>query len=119
MRKFLFCLPWIAACGLLGPNIDEIRKRRLDPVPDVYLGWYEAVESCVGRTGDFDAISWYVADDLRRNGEPRAGVLRFPHAITLRADFVEHPGVVMHEMVHHVMRRGDELHGTILMDACS
>ena len=59
----------LCACGILGPDVGYENLRLLDPIPEEYPGWYAEVESCLSRAGDFDAITWYVADDVFLDGD--------------------------------------------------
>lgn len=118
-RAFVLSPLWLSACGILGPDVQVTNRRLLDPVPAEYPSWYEQVQECLGLPGDYDAITWYVADDVIVDGVPKAGILRFPHAITMHIDFIHNPVAVKHEMVHHVRQLGDELHGTTDFDRCS
>ena len=115
---YVACL-YITGCGILGPNVDTLNLVPLEPIPSEYKGWYEAVQVCVGRRGDFDAIVWFVADELFLGGVEKGGVWSSPDRIIMRADQVLIMGAVKHEMIHHIFQLVDELHGSTLMDRCS
>ena len=119
MRKFLVSLPWLLACGILGPDLETTNRRLLDPIPSEYPRWYTEVESCVSQFGDYNAIVWYIADEIVLGDVPKAGLLHFPNTITLRAASIHHVHAVKHEMVHHVRQIGDELHETNDFGRCS
>ena len=106
----------LCACGILGPDVETPNRRLLDPIPPEYPGWYAEVESCLGRAGDYDAIVWYVADDIIVDGVRKGGIFAFPNRITVRAPRVHDAFLVKHEMVHHVLQAGEELHGTDVFD---
>ncbi len=119
MRNLLLCLTLLPACGIIGPSVQAPHLRPLEPIPEVYASWYDHVETCIGQLGNFDAIFWYVADEIFVDGLEKAGILRFPHTITMHSDFVQNPVAVKHEMVHHVSQRGDEIHGTDAFYECA
>lgn len=109
----------VAACGILGPELDVPNRVLLDPVPVEYPGWYQAATSCLAQPGDYDAIVWYIADEVIVDGVHKAGVLEFPNTITMRASTIHTRVSVKHEMIHHVRQLGDELHATDDFDRCS
>jgi hypothetical protein len=80
------------------------------PVPTVYAEWYAKTEACLEVRGDFEAVRWFVADTVMVDGAPKAGVLRFPDDVTMFAEFTAYETPVRHEMAHHIMQAGDELH---------
>lgn len=100
----------LAGCSILGPDMDAVDHRPLEPLPESYPRWYAATEACLGRSGDFGVVRWFVAESLAVNGREVAGVVRLPHAITMRRGFVDDEVAVRHEMVHEILGRGDELH---------
>ena len=106
----------LSGCGILGPDLDILNHRLLDPIPPEYPRWYAEVESCLGRTGDFDAISWYVADDIIVDGIRKGGRIEFPNRITMRAPHVYRTPLVKHEMVHHILQAGGAIHDTPVFD---
>lgn len=100
----------LGCTDLFGPEVRFWNRRPMDPVPDVYADWYAEVEECLGWAGDFEAISFYVADRIERNGVEKTGLVEFPHAITVRVDQVWGPRVLRHEFAHHITQAGTSLH---------
>ena len=119
MRLACVFIVLCVACGILGPSVQTPNRVPLDPIPDEYAGWYIDVVSCLVQLGDFDAIVWLVADEVVVDGVQKAGILEFPHTITMLASSVHSRRSVKHEMTHHVRQVGDELHGTDDFDKCS
>ena len=121
MRGVLACFVclWVVACGIFGPDLETPNRALLDPVPAEYPGWYVEVVSCLAQLGDYDAIVWYVADEVVVDGVQKAGILKFPNTITMRAGSIHNQTSVRHEMVHHVRQVGDELHDTNDFASCS
>lgn len=80
--------------------------------PTNYRTWWQEVEACSGRTGNFDAISWYFI--------PNVGVFTvgsnpnltgywqpYHHSITLAGFKVNVPDLVRHEELHAILRTVD------------
>ena len=89
----------------------------LESIPIGYSEWYSEAEACLGAPGSFNAIHWYVADSIYNEaGQSVFGYVDHPHDITLRRDVVEAAQpitvehFVKHEMVHHILQRGNDLH---------
>ena len=123
MMRSIIPLVWclfVSACGGVEPayTIELLNDSLLDPIPTEYPGWYLDVESCLAQLGDFDTITWYVADEVFLNGEQKAGIIKFPNKITMWADAIYIQSSVKHEMIHHVLQR-TRLHGTDAFDRCS
>ena len=106
----------LCSCGIFGPDLEMTNRRLLNPIPAEYPGWYAEVEACLNEGGDFEAIIWYVADRIEKNGLTAPGIWQRPHTITIRANNILIIHTVKHEMVHHVRQVGDELHGTEAFD---
>lgn len=111
MRRFVFVLALVGCTDLFGPEVEYWEHRPMDPVPAEYATWYAEVEQCLGQVGNFDAVRWFVADSIRREGRPAGAVLEFPATITMTSDYTELRWAVKHEMIHHVTQQGDEIHG--------
>lgn len=111
-RLSIILIPVIAACSLnlFGPQLDFFNRRRMILIPPQYPEWYREAESCLGADGKYGRIRWFVADSIYVDGGTKAGVLKFPNDITMREDVANYSGSVKHEMVHHIVRRGDDLH---------
>jgi hypothetical protein len=104
----------VCGCGILGPDVETPGRRLLEPVPAEYPFWYADVEVCLAASGDFSAANWYVADDVILDGEQKAGVTEFPHDITVTSATDQRS--VKHEMVHHILQRGNDIHDTPAFD---
>lgn len=111
-RAILILTLACAACdlNLFGPEVEYVNRRPLVPVPSVYAEWYAAVEECLGMRGDFGAVRWWIASDVRLNSTRKTGVLDFPNDITMWAAVTDEPWAVGHEMSHHILKAGDWLH---------
>lgn len=78
-------------------------------VPDEpYRTWFAQVESCSGRRGNFDGIEWSVREEpkIGRDGKPVVGHIDFPNRIWLARAYLEHEGIVKHEMLHYLLQHG-------------
>ncbi len=111
----LVCLS-MAACGILGPTMDAYDRRPLQDLPEQYRAWYVEVASCIGQARDFDAVLWFVAEELYLGDDEKGGVYSPPNEITLRADHVLSKRVVKHELIHYI--RQEIGHGPIY-DRCT
>ena len=77
--------------------------------PEEYRGWWETVEACSSRSGDFDLVRWYQADVLVIGGKDVSGSWEPPHDITVAKTAKGNAFVVHHEMLHDLLR-GDPDH---------
>jgi hypothetical protein len=111
MRWTVACLVVLAACDLFGPEVLFVNRRPMVPVPNVYAEWYAATERCLVVSGDFGAVRWFLADSVIMGSTAQAGVLRFPNEITMFARVAQAEWAVRHEAAHHILQRGDDLHG--------
>lgn len=111
MRKLLLCLTLLPACGIIGPDIDFTKHEPLGPVPELYREWYADVELCLGIAGEFNAVIWYIADDIIYNGVSSFGLWQEAHRITMKATHLHSIRNVRHEMIHHILQRGNSAHG--------
>lgn len=119
---------WLAVLVLVGgcgnitgaePRLETTNRVRMDPAPGLYPRWYAEAEACVERVGDFDAVRWYRADHVVLDGKEVGGVLEFPHDVTIAVPNVHVRSTVKHEAIHHILQRGDDLHGSEIMIRCS
>ena len=112
-HSFILVLPVIVSCSLnpFGPDVDFVNRHPMDPVPAVYETWYSEAEICLGASGDFASVRWFVADALSIDGIPKAGIFTTPHDITILSTVTDMRRIVKHEIVHHIFpNRGDSLH---------
>lgn len=105
------------ACGnLTGPSFSSTNLEPLEP-PLIYRTWYNEVRYCLNIRRDYDAIEWYVADELILRGDEKGGVWRRPNRIALLKRLVYHKPTVKHEMIHYIRQKGD--HEFIIFWVCS
>lgn len=81
----------------------------LDPPPDIYRTWWQEVEACSGRTGDFDAISWYYVPNVGafRVGSDSnvAGYWQpYHHSITIAGFGMNDAMLIRHEELHAILQ---------------
>ena len=114
-RRLFLTVATLLACDT-GP-LTVYGRTPLESVPLEYSEWYSEAEACLGVLGNFDAIRWYVADSIRNEeGGDVFGYVDHPHDLTLRRDVVEAvqpvtvEHFVKHELVHHILQRGNDLH---------
>jgi hypothetical protein len=103
----------VAAC-VLPTGIEYEGRRPLDAPPE-YRTWYAEVATCwrargvlIGR--GFAQAQWFVASQVYAHGYERAGAIELPDAITMSEVQVMRRRSVKHEMSHHYVQRGNELH---------
>ena len=77
--------------------------------PEGYRGWWETVEACSSRSGDFDLVRWCQADVMVIGGKDGSGFWEPPHDITVVNTAKGNASVVRHEMLHDLLR-GDPDH---------
>ena len=80
--------------------------------PSIYQTWWHEVELCSGKTGDFEAVSWYYVPGP--GGFPSGsnpdlvGLWQPQHNSITLAQFVrEDSSVVTHEELHAILERAD------------
>ena len=111
MYRMLIALALVGCGDLFGPDYTFWGHRPMEPVPEVYAAWYAEVEVCLGRVGDFGAITWFVADSLAWNQRSILGTTDLAsHEITMRSDHVLTEHHVRHEMVHEIMQADNSIH---------
>jgi hypothetical protein len=78
--------------------------------PRRFAAWWQLVESCAGRTGDFNAVRWYIAPDaheLRVGGEDFQGYWwSRGNRIALAEHWRFDGQLVRHEMLHALVGSG-------------
>lgn len=80
--------------------------RLLQPLAP-YRTWWQLVEGCSGLTGSFDAVQWYVADHVSPDDNTvDAKWLSSGNRVVLTPASSRDGGVVRHEMLHALLRRG-------------
>jgi hypothetical protein len=108
MRFRLAALLLLLACrDGLAPGAD-LGAVRFAP-PASYREMWARAETCSGRTGDFDRIRWWVVPGVSTfeydEEVPYAdGLWHSDGHITLAGAVLDHPMVVRHEMLHHLLR---------------
>ena len=95
----------LLACSIPteGLSLAVTRRQRLVP-PAEYRSWWETVEACSSRSGDFDLVRWYEADGIVIRGDVVLGFWEPPHDITVVNTAKEDAFVVRHEMLHDLLR---------------
>jgi hypothetical protein len=109
------CAPLLAAalaCGGDTPLAPLPDGAVLQGAPDIYGTWWHEVEQCSGKTGDFNAVSWYYVPGQYTfssgTGADLVAVwLPSRNAIVLAEFAREDSLVVTHEELHAILRRTD------------
>src|ERR1700722_8172248 len=111
----------VAAYGCsdtLGPPVGAVR---FTP-PAHFRVWWQVAEACAGRSGDFDAVSWYTvpaSDSFSLEGQTVNGAWNQDgNKIALGAGQMQNGQLVRHEMVHAIMQSGDHPRD-IFLDQCA
>lgn len=94
-----------AAADIWGPSTPPYATRF---TPDTsYLRMWKEVETCSGKRGRMDRVTWYVAlGDTLAVSKGSLGRWYWPHDIYL-AERVKHdPIAVRHEILHDLLRSG-------------
>lgn len=102
--RWLWLLPLLAGCT--DPFAVE-SARRFDP-PALYAQYWQDMETCLGRSGDFARVAWYSVPDsgLHYDGEPAYGVWNAPHTIYIQERMLGNRYVLKHEMIHDLLQTG-------------
>jgi len=100
----------LLACSIPteGLSLAVTQRQRFVP-PEEYRGWWETVEACSFRLGDFDLVRWYQADVIVIEGKDLNGFWESPHDITVVKTAKGNTSVVRHEMLHDLLH-GDPDH---------
>ena len=99
-----------------GLSIAVTGRQRFEPLGE-YRGWWETVEACSSRSGDFDRVRWYEADEMVIRGKSVLGFWEPPHDITISNALKEEASIVRHEMLHDLLT-GDVEHEQGAWSAC-
>jgi hypothetical protein len=75
----------------------------LDPLPE-YSEWWDELQACAERHGDFAAINWYEGDEIVVEHREAYGVWLAPDVIVMKRFYVTSEPAVKHEMLHHLTR---------------
>lgn len=92
----------VSACDAFSPT--ELGAVRFTPPPSYRAAWLEA-QSCTGRHRDFDQIEWWVVPNVTSFDDDNEGWVMGSYndrhgRITIAGDYLSHPMVVRHEMIH-------------------
>ncbi len=100
----------LLACSIPteGLSVTVTQIQRFVP-PEEYRTWWETVEACSSRSGDFELVRWFQADGIVIRGKVVLGFWESPHDITVVKTVKEEAFVVRHEMLHDLLR-GDPDH---------
>jgi hypothetical protein len=84
----------------------------LDPLPANYQVWWQEVEACSGKLGNFDAIDWYYVPNVNWftvGSAPTVIGLWQPsrHSITLAGLQINNAYLVRHEALHVILNTVD------------
>jgi hypothetical protein len=96
----------VASCSLWESNFPEAAVVFRPPAQ--YRIWWDILESCSGRRGDFDGITWFKAPygEIKSDGHTAfAAWYENGNRIALSRD-MEWPELVRHEMLHAVLQDG-------------
>lgn len=102
----------LSGCAALAPS-QAVMPEGAVPVaaPAVYREWYQRTEACSGRTGNLDAVQFYVVPGVEtfetRDG-PQVGVWigeGGSHRIVIAGNYQGHEMVVRHELLHTLLRQ--------------
>lgn len=95
--------------SLTGPELPT--GARPFTAPPVYATWWAMTEACAGVTGSLAAVQWYVVPDAAtiqtaEHGEVGAYWSAAGNRIVLAGQLARDGGLVRHEMLHALTRRG-------------
>jgi hypothetical protein len=102
----------LSGCAALAPS-QTLMPSGAVPVaaPAAYREWFQRTEACSGRTGDLDAVQFYVVPGVEtfetRDG-PQVGVWigeGGSHRIVIAGNYQAHEMVVRHELLHTLLRQ--------------
>ena len=110
MRAAILLLA-LAGCSLdvFGPDVRYVNREAISP-PWTFAIWYADTERCLGSRGDYNAVRWFVADSIYRDGVSAWAILAEPHDITVLATHVTGYTIIRHEAAHHITGIGMRLH---------
>jgi len=107
----------LGACGLITEPLPKGAERFTPPA--VYAHWWKLTETCSGRSGDLNAVTWYQVPGskfvIRNQSVP--AYWSSSNRIVIAETLVEHGPMVRHEMLHALLR----IHGharSEFLDAC-
>jgi hypothetical protein len=125
MTRFLHAARWASACTLAllaGALACDRATAPIPPLPPgarvftpepVFREWWAQMEGCSGRTGSFDAVTWYVVPGEDPFPAPGVGqpVHGYWHPSDNRIVLLEwvpsRSSLVRHEALHAILRRSD------------
>ena len=108
----------LAACSTPteGLRIAVTQRQRYEALGE-YRGWWETVEACSSKSGDFGRVHWYEASAMVVQGESVLGLWEPQHDITVLNTLKEEAPIVRHEMLHDLLS-GDIEHEHEAWSAC-
>lgn len=123
LRSMILMLAFVvAACASpTAPTVDyEVAGAApLDP-PAWYAEVHAELVACAGTSEPFEGVRWFLADRIEATGMPVVAGLWLPgDTIYLAQPWDEDPRVVRHELLHHLLQRGNEIHGGAIMARCA
>jgi len=102
----------LSGCAALAPS-QAVLPAGAVPVaaPAVYREWFQRTEACSGRSGNLQAVQFYVVPGVEtfetRDG-PQVGVWigeGGSHRIVIAGNYQGHEMVVRHELLHTLLRQ--------------
>ena len=98
----------VAGCALVADDTDFPSSAMPLAPPPEFRVWWEVVESCSGRSGRFDAVGWFQANELTVRGEVALGAwFSRGNRIALVGSESFFGPLVRHEMLHAILQDGD------------
>ena len=101
-----------SACTALAPSALPMPVGAVPiATPAVYREWFQRTEGCSGRTGDFEAVQFYVVpgvdtfptEDGSKVGEWISN--GSTHRVIVAGNYQNHEMVVRHELLHTLLRQ--------------
>lgn len=115
----LFCVaaPLIVACtNIVEPPLPADAKQFAPPA--VYSTWWNMTQACSALTGSLAAVTWYQTSQVvydTHSGDVIAGYwLAESNRIVLNQSVMMDGGIVRHEMLHALIRKGGHPRGQFL-----
>jgi hypothetical protein len=124
LDRRLFVPLWFCAGAPLIVACTDIVEPPLPPdaeqfsPPAVYATWWKMTEACSALTGSLAAVSWYQTSQVvydTQNGDVIAGYwVSGSNRIVLTSSVMMEGGIVRHEMLHALIRKGGHPRGQFL-----
>ena len=101
-RLFIIGILWLGLAQ--GCGFEPLGASSWSP-PAAYRTWWQQTEACSGKTGDFDAVQWFVVPGEVFDCPDGSCVGRWEpgQRIYLASVYANHEMVVRHEMLHALL----------------